>query len=246
MFPDIRRFLSSLSHYRDTLPPNSSIHPELSIPKIVRSSSHNDIVQSVPSGARWLENFERNPQLQKVFTDALQGRVLVDLGSSERWSSMYQLACVCGAARYVGVDRFLKSKKVEASILDSNCELELIRADMLTHVASLESQSVCISVNAIDRAVISSPIYHQRLGIEIQRVVVPGGLAFGILSEALTRLVSSESSWTPEQGSSELSSALKAMTMLWAPAVPSKEWNDLSPMSSDRVLIRRNAQSEQG
>ncbi len=188
---------------------------------------------------------EQDKSVRDVFSAALKDKVIVDLGASENWGAMHRIAIMMGAREYVAVDPFWPSvknslfkKKIEVLRVIPNpvCPAKLVRTDALTYLKQLPDNSCNIALNGIDRMIISSASYQCSLARETERVVPSGGLAFGILSYPLSLIAINANLDKPEQLAS---SPLEDLSLNHAEAEINPKWDDYSPFSSDRLLIKR-------
>lgn len=218
---------------------------------LISSVDGRNIVQPIPSGEGWLANIEKYPKVAEVLSHALKGRILVDIGCSERWSSMHQIAKLMGASLYVAVDKFWPisdNQLVQRSnvfilktVEDSHCNAILIKSDALEFLSKLRSDSCCIALNAIDAYIVSNPQYHERLAAEIQRSVIKGGAAFGIVSLPLT-ILAANALKSRDLKMSKDPFVFQAQSLTLCATQPSKPnplWDDCSLNSLERLLIRR-------
>jgi hypothetical protein len=218
---------------------------------LISSVEGRNIVQPIPSGEGWLANIKKYPKVAEVLSKALKDSILVDIGCSERWSSMHKLAKLMNARLYVAVDQFWPvsdSNLVERSNLsvvkiieDSQCNAILIKSDALEFLSKLKSASCCIALNAIDACIMSNPQYHERLAAETQRSVTKGGAAFGILSLPLTILATNAlKSRALRMSKNPFDFQVQSLTLCASqPSKPNSLWEDHSLNTFERLLIRR-------
>ena len=138
-----------------------------------------------------------------LLREKLRGRLLLDLGAgnTESITAMAHLAAVLGASGYIAVDAYVDYNRAEG-LLDNfvgqsypGMVLRAFNDDMLLFLAKLEDGCANVVMNSIDRCMLVAPshfvgeMYGLELASEIARVVPAGGIAFGVNSPNLERLL---------------------------------------------------------
>lgn len=156
------------------------------------------------SSAWWEELFTNDLYKSDIaiLENKLSGTPLIDLGGGvKNFTNMQQFAAKMGASAYINVDCFLDSScesdpyrvmnDPKAQALTPSMPIALVPSDMLEFLSLLQSNSVNITLNGIDYAMIGDETYHYILAQEIVRVTRKGGICFGTGSEALKHLSAS-------------------------------------------------------
>lgn len=147
-----------------------------------------------------------DPEILKLFRDAISGNILCDLGSAGGGLVGY-IAKVLSAGLYIEVDKFPNGQDDPTPIDSTRGRGEIyvsrggrffnegpikevqpeihVRADMLDFISRLKSSSVNIVINGIDTDIIAPNKYHEFLAKEMLRVVRDNGLIFGDSSTSL-------------------------------------------------------------
>lgn len=222
---------------------------ELQIPRhikdTVRRTTCFRMEQDKPNTEGWKTNLENDPSLREVMRNAMSGRTLVDLAAGSHWEEMHDFAKFLGASRLIAVEKFTGGRfkgdlTIVDEIKDKECPGVLVKGDALKFISRVPNQSCCISINALDGSVIPTAEYHERLAEEVERVVMPGGVAFGTISHALSLIVTH-----PDLIEKDLSDPLRmsGFSLLLCTMPPTKleldKWEIHSMMPFERVLIRK-------
>ena len=154
-------------------------------------------------GLVYESGFMRLDNPSQLLREKLKGRRLVDLGAGNTGSitAMAHLAAALGASEYIAVDAYVNYERAEG-LLDNfvgqsypQMVLRALNDDMLLFLAKLEDGCANVVMNSIDRCMLVAPshliaeMYGLELASEIARVVPDGGIAFGVNSPNLERLL---------------------------------------------------------
>lgn len=222
-----------------------------SLRSLVDSVTTQNIIQDGPNADRWVNACLEYPQIRNILSQSLNGQTLVDLGASEHWEELYKFSKTLGVKQFIAVDKFWptldagsrdKSRlKVIKKIEDQDCSILLVKGDALEFVSRLKDSSCCIALNGFDGSVVPSASYHKELAKQIERVVPKGGVAFGIVSLALSLIATQETIDLPTQTLEEM----MIFSFVTSPLIgktsnnSNPRWEDHSMIPFDRLLVRK-------
>jgi hypothetical protein len=139
----------------------------------------------------------------RTLAEKLKGERLIDLGAgnSESFTAMAHLAATLGVKEYIAVDKYVDYSRAEA-LLDAyvgegypEMILRAVNDEILLFLSKMRDESAHIVMNSIDRCMLVcmehflDEMYGLELASEIARVVPRGGIAFGVNSPNLERLL---------------------------------------------------------
>jgi hypothetical protein len=134
---------------------------------------------------------------REFFKDKLSGNVLIDLGGG-RVPAMRHFAKNYGAKAFINVERFLPDRfPVDPTVdltdalrteKEKDMDMLVVKADMLDFVSKLPDNFANFTINGIDSVIIEDQNYHHALAQELARATRPGGIIFGMCSDALWEL----------------------------------------------------------
>ncbi len=147
--------------------------------------------------------FMRVKEPSETLKKKLAGGRLIDLGAGnvESLTAMAHLAAVLGVSEYIAVDGYVDYRGAEglldAFVGESYPEITIraFNEDILLFLSKMRAGSAHIVMNSIDRCMLIAPdafvgeMYGLELASEMARVVPPNGIAFGVNSPNLERLL---------------------------------------------------------
>ena len=176
-------------------------YQELILLQEQKSSKHDARFMDTRYSANWNVVWNTKGEYAKFaeqelqyFKDHLQGQTLVDLGGGYGGEMLNLAANLTEAQMYINVDRgrFHPDKPpnpLEPTDItpsqDQSRFLVRVKADMLDFISRMKDGSANFAINGIDPTIVGDPRYNEALAKELVRATRPGGLIFGIESEAL-------------------------------------------------------------
>lgn len=141
--------------------------------------------KSLPAAVskRWdmiLPRLLRNEVDQSLFARALGGQLLIDCGAGkEYWMRKFAQDFHVGLLFEIDA-AYQRTKVIDAGFPPIRIFFQ--KGDMLDVLARIPSRSANVTINGIDRTVITDDDYHKALADEIERVIHSDGIVFGFES----------------------------------------------------------------